>query len=116
MPRPSFTIRFQRSRNHARLRRVSTLTGVSMNAIVENAIERELDLLSADLVSQLEETVRQLQSWTYTDEALAVDIESFGQAEILHDDPIRARMIEPDDVDRAVDIWGIFEDPSHTTS
>ncbi|MCH7670304.1 MAG: hypothetical protein IIC71_14050 [Acidobacteria bacterium] len=86
------TLRFRNLRTYQRLKQVAALVGTSMNEIAEAAVERELDFLSADLESQLTETVEALKSWRSTEADIERDIQQFGDAESSLRDPMRATL------------------------
>jgi hypothetical protein len=87
------TLRFKRSALHGRLRRVSKMIGVSMNELAEVAIERELDLLAADLEQELMETVKTLRSWQYDEGELERDAAAFAAGEAFERDPVRSKNV-----------------------
>ena len=97
--RQGFMLRFSRPGLHRRLKRTAKLLNVSMNDIVEAAVEHELSAIAVDLEAELTETLAELRSFRYDDGALEADIERFGDAEASLRDPIRARLVTHSDDD-----------------
>lgn len=112
MKRPVLTLRFSKRRSYARLKRASEMLGVSMNALADAAIERELDFLAVDLADELEETARLLRDWTYTDRELAHDLDQIAEAEAGLRDPVRAYRVDLREGQGVVDVAEVFSSPS----
>lgn len=89
-----FTLRFQSQRTHDLLGAVADQLGVSKNRLAEEMLERELEAAALSVELDLDNTLRQLQS--YRREArLDDDIEAFAQGEAFGGDPLKAQMVEP---------------------
>lgn len=61
--RDTFPLRFRNPRNREALRQLAELTGTSMTAIAERAIEHEVVLLAADLEHRLEQSLETVRSY-----------------------------------------------------
>jgi len=81
-------LRFSNPETHTRLRLVADELGTSMNRLVEDMIERELDALSMSLEAELQETIERLRKLRHVDIERSVQqwAAAEGQA-----DPIVAR-------------------------
>lgn len=112
MKRHVLTLRFSKHRNYLRLKRASEMLGVSMNALADAAIERELDFLAVDLADELEETAALLRGWTYTDRDLAHDLDEIADAEAEVWDPVRAHRVDLRDGHGVVDVAEVFSSPT----
>jgi hypothetical protein len=88
------------------LARAAEALGVSIDALAEAAIERELAVVGAGLEGRLARALKGLES--YGPEELNRDIRDFARSEVEIDDPLKARRIE------VIDDYGIgaiFGDP-----
>lgn len=62
-PRDVFPLRFRDARNREALKRLAELTGQSMTAVAERAIEHEVVLLSADLEERLADALEAVRGY-----------------------------------------------------
>ncbi|MCK5799659.1 MAG: hypothetical protein KAI47_20855 [Deltaproteobacteria bacterium] len=104
-----FTLRL-REETHQSLKALSDHLGpsVTMNDIVQEAVEQMLVHLARDLGAQLKKTLMMLRDYDMSDEALSRDVAAFAKAEVVNDDPMTARKLTPEDKH---DIAGFFTSP-----
>jgi hypothetical protein len=88
---PKFTLRFEREQTHELLRVVADHFGMSMNALAEDMISRELQTIGLTIEQDLYGTLDLLQR--YRGEDIEAGLAAFARAEVEHTDPLRARMI-----------------------
>jgi len=111
--RRAFTLRFRDESTHRALRQAADELGLSMNELVERAIEHELAIVGAELEEKLRRTVRLLGRYRAdgahgADDRMA-DARDFARAEVEEDDPLRSRAAEP--FDDPVGVGAVFADP-----
>ncbi len=101
---PKFTLRFQNKETHELLRTVADLLEMSMNALIEEMISRELPafgiLIEQDLYGTLELIRR------YKGEDAQAGIDAFAHAEVSEEDPMRSHMATRL---QAADAFGVAE-------
>jgi hypothetical protein len=88
---PKFTLRFEHEQTHALLRIVAEHFGMSMNALAEDMISRELQTIGLTMEQDLYGTLELLQR--YGGEDIEAGLAAFAQAEVEHADPMQAQMI-----------------------
>jgi hypothetical protein len=88
-----FTLRFERERTHALLRMVAEHFGMSMNALAEDMISRELRTIGLAMEQDLYGTLELLRR-SYGSEDIDAGLAAFAKAEIEQLDPMQARMID----------------------
>lgn len=94
-PAPAkFTLRFHNTKTHEVLGIVADRYGVSKNQLAEELLERELRAAALLLEVDLSDTLQLLQGYSLTDN-LDQDIADFAEGEAHGDDPMKARMVEP---------------------
>jgi hypothetical protein len=101
---PKFTLRFQREETHDLLRTVADRFGVSMNALAEEMLSRELQAIGLSIEQDLYGTLEQLQR--YRGEGVQADLDAFARAEVVEEDPMRSRMATQA---QATDAFGVAE-------
>jgi hypothetical protein len=88
---PKFTLRFEREQTHALLRVVAEHFGMSMNALAEDMISRELQTIGLTMEQDLYGTLELLRR--YGGEDVEAGLSAFARAEVEYADPLRARMV-----------------------
>lgn len=101
---PKFTLRFQREETHELLRTVADRFGMSMNALVEEMISRELQAFGLSIEQDLYGTLELIQRHRGEDTQAALD--AFARAEVSEDDPMRSHMATRS---QAGDAFGVVE-------
>lgn len=94
--RPSLKVRFDDAETPRLLRLISTRLGVSMNALAEDMIGRELRVMAEGLELDLSTTIAMLRRHTARSaEEQAAD---FARAEVENDDPLMSHhVVAPQD-------------------
>jgi hypothetical protein len=93
---PKFTLRFEHEQTHALLRVVAEHFGMSMNALAEEMISRELQTIGLTMEQDLYGTLELLRR--YGGEDTEAGLAAFARAEVEHADPLQAQMIaQPSD-------------------
>jgi hypothetical protein len=88
---PKFTLRFQRGETHEFLRTVADRFGVSMNALAEEIIARELQAIGLSIEQDLYGTLELIRRYRGGDVSGGLD--AFADAEVTVEDPLRSRMV-----------------------
>jgi hypothetical protein len=101
---PKFTLRFQREETHDLLRMVADRFDMSMNALAEEMISRELQAIGLSIEQDLYGTLELIQR--YRGEDAQAGLDAFARAEVVEEDPMRSRMATQD---RATDAFGVAE-------
>src|SRR3954465_11046145 len=91
-----FTLRFRNAKTHEVLGIVADRYGVSKNQLAEELLERELRAAALLLEVDISDTLQLLQDYSLSERA-EQDITDFAEGEAYGDDPLRARMVEPED-------------------
>jgi hypothetical protein len=99
-----FTLRFERAETHELLRLVADQFGVSMNALAEEVLTRELSAMGLVIERDLYGTLELLRN--YRGEDIEAGLEAFARAEVTEEDPMRSRMAA---VPQTVDALGVSE-------
>jgi hypothetical protein len=99
---PKFTLRFEREQTHALLRLVAEHFGMSMNALAEEMISRELQTIGLTMEQDLYGTLELLRR--YGGEDIEAGLDAFARAEVEHADPLQAQMIA-----QQIDALGVEE-------
>ena len=89
--RPSLKLRFDDEDNFRLLRLIAERMGVSMNALAEDLIARELRVLAEGMETDLADTIALLRR--YRDPGIEVQAAEFARAEVEFDDPLRSRRV-----------------------
>jgi hypothetical protein len=97
-----FTLRFEREQTHALLRMVAEHFGMSMNALAEEMISRELQTIGLTMEQDLYGTLELLRR--YGGEDIEAGLAAFARAEVEHADPLQAQMIA-----QQIDALGVEE-------
>jgi hypothetical protein len=107
---PKFTLRFHDQRTHDLLGVVAKQFGVSKNSLATEMLERELETAALLVERDLDGTLQKLRSYR-REERIEDDIAAFAEGEGSGDDPLRARMVETDLVERSRfrDAYGVME-------
>jgi len=92
--RRSFTLRFENPETHRLLALVARRLGLSMNQLAEQMIATELGVASLGLQEDLVHTLGLLA--TYRSDPTA-EAAAFAHAEVVFEDPIRARRVGRDE-------------------
>jgi hypothetical protein len=100
-----FTLRFERDQTHALLRIVAEHFGMSMNALAEDMISRELQTIGLAMEQDLYGTLDLLRR-SYGGEDIEAGLVAFAKAEVEQVDPMQARMIAR--ADDALGVEGAF--------
>lgn len=80
--RDTFPLRFRNAHNREALRQIADMTGMSMTAIAERAIEHEVILLAADLEHRLEQALEVVRNYNPTQSLESyLDAAAAGEAE-----------------------------------
>ncbi len=90
---PKFTLRFEHQQTHELLRMVADHFGMSMNALAEDMISRELQAIGLTIEHDLYGTLDRLRR--YRSEDVEAGLSAFAQAEVEQADPLQARMVSP---------------------
>jgi hypothetical protein len=85
-----FTLRFQREETHDLLRMVADRFGVSMNALAEEMISRELQAIGLSIEQDLYGTLDLIHR--YRGEDAQAGLDAFARGEAVEDDPLRSHM------------------------
>jgi hypothetical protein len=72
--------------------------GITINALVNDLLERELEIISFSLEDHLSETVKALRH--YRSEGAEEDWKGFARAEVEEEDPVQTRLVEVESADR----------------
>lgn len=93
--RPRFTLRFSDEATPEALRVVARARGTSMNALIEEMVERELPLEVSAIEAELSETLAALRRYRGSAKRAWAE---FAAAEVHVEDPIKAERLasEPD--------------------
>lgn len=102
---PKFTLRFQDRQTHELLGLVAAQLGTSKNRLAEEMLKRELEAAALLVERRLDSTLRDLQDYR-REERLAGDVAAFAEGEAFGEDPLRARMIKPDEL---ADAFGVMK-------
>jgi hypothetical protein len=102
-----FTLRFRDERTHALLGLVADQFGMSKNRVAEEMLGRELEAAALLVEHDLNDTLRRLHSYR-RGERLEDDIAAFAEGEAFGEDPLRARMVEPTQLDDAYGVMRSF--------
>ncbi len=102
-----FTLRFRNERTHALLGVVAEQFGTSKNRVAEEMLERELEAAALLVERDLDETLRHLHGYR-REERLESDIASFAEGEAFGEDPLRARIVEPAQLEDAYGVMKSF--------
>ena len=103
---PKFTLRFQRKETHELLRTVADLLGLSMNALIEEMIARELQAFGLSIEQDLYRTLELIQR--YRDDDAQAGLDAFAHAEVSEEDPMRSRMATRSQADDAFGVAEVF--------
>jgi hypothetical protein len=85
-----FTLRFQSKETHELLRTVADRFEMSMNALIEEMISRELQAFGLSIEQDLYGTLELIQR--YRGEDAQAGLDAFASAEVSEDDPLRSHM------------------------
>jgi hypothetical protein len=80
---------------HEKLKVVAKSKGVTMNALVEEYLTRELQTDLLLLEHDLSETLRALRQYQNSPAQIREDIRAYAQTEVSCEDPLQARYIPP---------------------
>jgi len=103
---PKFTLRFEHEQTHALLRMVAEHFGMSMNALAEDMISRELQTIGLTMEQDLYGTLELLRR--YGGEDIEAGLAAFARAEVEHADPLQARMVSRTQASDALGVEGAF--------
>jgi hypothetical protein len=103
---PKFTLRFEHEQTHALLRMVAEHFGMSMNALAEDMISRELQTIGLTMEQDLYGTLELLRR--YGGEDIEAGLAAFARAEVEHADPLQARMVSQTQASDALGVEGAF--------
>ncbi|HTG34974.1 MAG TPA: hypothetical protein VLB76_18820 [Thermoanaerobaculia bacterium] len=94
MSRAALTLRFRNEETLRNLERTAEALGVSTDDLAEVAIERELAAVGAGLEGRLSRSLERLKS--YRPANLDRDLREIARSEVEVEDPLQARLVEPD--------------------
>jgi hypothetical protein len=103
---PKFTLRFAHQQTHDLLRVVAEHLGMSMNALAEDMISRELRAIGLTIEQDLYGTLDLLRR--YRAEDLEAGLAAFAQAEVEQADPMRAQMVSEPETGDALGVAKAF--------
>jgi|ERR1700691_562442 hypothetical protein len=101
---PKFTLRFQSKETHELLRTVADRFDMSMNALIEEMISRELQAFGLSIEQDLYGTLELLRR--YRGEDAQTGLDAFAHAEVSEEDPMRSHMATRP---QAADAFGVAE-------
>jgi hypothetical protein len=99
-----FTLRFERVETHELLRLVADEFGMSMNALAEEVLSRELSAMGLVIERDLYGTLELLRN--YRGDDIEAGLAAFARAEVTEDDPMRSQMVA---MPQTVDALGVTE-------
>jgi hypothetical protein len=103
---PKFTLRFAHQQTHDLLRVVAEHLGMSMNALAEEMISRELRAIGLTIERDLYGTLDLLRR--YRTEDVDAGLAAFAQAEVEQTDPMRAQMVSEPETGDALGVAEAF--------
>jgi hypothetical protein len=103
---PKFTLRFAHQQTHDLLRIVAEHLGMSMNALAEDMISRELRAIGLTIEQDLYGTLDLLRR--YRAENVEAGLAAFAQAEVEQTDPMRAQMVSEPETGDALGVAEAF--------